>query len=56
MLKVQYEVRYKWVYCNEVIRFAEAVDSTSRRMACPVGTGTLFGRKAITDLICTVFN
>ena len=41
---------------NEVIRFIEAVGSTSSRMVSPVGTGTLFWGKAITDLICTVFN
>jgi len=42
--------------CNEVIRFVEAVGSTGSRMASPVATGTLFWAKAITDLICTVFN
>jgi hypothetical protein len=41
---------------NEVIGFVEAVATTSSRMVSPVGTGALFWEKAITDLICTVFN
>jgi hypothetical protein len=42
---------------NEVIRFVEAVGSTSSLMVSPVGTGTLFWGKAInTGLICTAFN
>jgi hypothetical protein len=41
---------------NEVIRFVEAEGSTSSRMDTPISTESLFRGKAITNLICMVFN
>ena len=35
-----------WCIRNEVIRFVEAVGSTSSRLVSPVGTGTLFPGKS----------
>jgi len=56
MLNVQYEFSIIGCVRNEVIGFVEVVRWTGIRVASPVAAGTLFWAKAITDLICTVFN